>query len=380
MKTARIIYAGSEGCADLLYLTGFLAEDPFLYLETGEERFLVVSSMEVERARRQARQGVLPLTYWDAAVLWHSTGKSPRSVESLVSAFTRHYGVREWLVPFDFPYGLATRLAARLKGRAALRTARGLFCPGRAVKSRAEIEAVRHAQGLAERGLSRALDILAEASVGKDGILLWRREKLTAEILKAEINISISSAGGLAKGTIAAPGAQAACPHNTGTGPIHANIPVVLDIFPRCEATGYFGDLTRTVVKGRASKTAKAAFLAVRDAQKMVLDTLRPGVTGCAIQRMVEEFFRKRGYRTDLFAESPFGFIHSVGHGVGLEIHEMPTLSSRGEEPLEEGNVVSDEPGLYYPEWGGVRIEDTVALTSDGCENLSTAPVELEIP
>ncbi len=380
MSTARIIWAGSEHSADLLYLTGFLADDPFLYLETGEKRFVIVSSMEIERAQQQSHKNVQALSYMEAAKLWRSTGKQPTSVTSLVAAFTKKYKIHHWIAPFDFPFGLQAILAQKLGERADLESEQGAFCPERAVKSPEEVEHVRHAQRLAEAGLARALDILGEASIGKNNILIWQRKKLTAEILKSEINIAIARQGGLAKGTIAAVGVQSACPHNTGSGPVYANVPIVFDIFPRCEATGYFGDLTRTVVKGKASREVKKAFQVVWDAQRKVLDTLRPGVTGVEIQRMVEEFFAKRGYQTDLTAAVPYGFIHSVGHGVGLEIHEMLTLSSRGLTPLEAGNVVTDEPGLYYPSWGGVRIEDTIAVTSDGCDNLSSVPVQLEIP
>ena len=380
MNNARLIWAGSENCADLLYMTGFLAEDPFLYLATEEMAFVIVSSMEVERARQQAHKSVQVLSYDEAAGLWHSKGKHPTSTASLVSAFTRKFGVKHWEVPFDFPLGMHDILTSRLGTRADILRSKGAFCPQRDVKSSDEVEKVRDAQRLAETGLARALAILEAASVGKDGILLWQRKPLTAEILKAEINIAIARQGGLAKGTIAAPGTQAACPHNTGTGPIYANVPIVFDIFPRCEATGYFGDLTRTVVKGKVTREVKRAFQTVWDAQRKVLDSLRPGVTGAAIQKMVEEFFEKRGYKTDLTADVPFGFIHSVGHGVGLEIHESPTISRRGLMPLMAGNVVTDEPGLYYPAWGGVRIEDTVAITNDGCDNLSSVSVQLEIP
>lgn len=154
----------------------------------------------------------------------------------------------------------------------------------------------------------------------------------------------------------------------------------MLDIFPRDNATGYFGDLTRTVVKGKAHDIVNRAFAAVRKAQRAAQAMLRPGVTGEAIQKTVTKMFDDDGFPTDLDAKPPRGFFHSTGHGLGLEVHESPSLSSAGSAPLQVGNVVTVEPGLYYPEWGGVRLENVAVITPEGHENLTEAPIELEIP
>ncbi|MBR0459480.1 MAG: M24 family metallopeptidase, partial [Victivallales bacterium] len=216
--------------------------------------------------------------------------------------------------------------------------------------------------------------------VRKDGTLVWNGELVTSELLKRLVNSEIVGLGGIPSRTIIAPGKQAACPHNRGTGPVHAHEPIVFDIFPRVEATGYFGDLSRTVVKGCATPEVKQAFEAVKTVQAAVREFLKPGVTGKAAQELTEKMFRQLGYKSNRNAKVPYGFIHSVGHGLGLEIHESPSLNVRNSEPLVAGNVVTDEPGLYYPEWGGIRIEDDILITEDGSEDLMTAPIELEIP
>ncbi|MBR6374154.1 MAG: M24 family metallopeptidase, partial [Victivallales bacterium] len=170
-----------------------------------------------------------------------------------------------------------------------------------------------------------------------------------------------------------------AFPHNTGEGAICANEPIVIDIFPRCCATGYFGDLTRTVVKGKAPDIVKKAFEAVYDAQRTVLQMLKPGVKGIEAHKKADDVMKAHGFKTDLKSETPYGFIHGLGHGVGLEIHEKPSLNLRNPKPLVAGNVVTIEPGLYYPEWGGIRIEDMAMITEDGIDNFTNYPVFLEI-
>ena len=180
-------------------------------------------------------------------------------------------------------------------------------------------------------------------------------------------------------GTIAAPGPQGADPHCQGYGPIHAEEPIVMDVFPRDARTGYFGDLTRTVVKGTAPDIVRKTFETVRDAQQLAFGMIRAGVPGTDPHLAVEEFFKKSGYETDRNSTPARGFFHGLGHGIGLEIHEEPRLSLSCKEPLQAGNVVTVEPGLYYPEWGGIRIEDDVLVTENGCEKLSTLPVFLEL-
>ena len=384
----RFIYDGSKNCADLLYLTGFLAEDPFLYVSIHGNDYIIVSAMELERARKQCKESVTPMTAAQAAEKWEH-GNAKLSISNLLAAIARKEKLWNWHVNSDCPFCIIDKLRkTRLDSRDRLHNLSGCkfdfaidetFCPSRVCKSSTEAEAVRKSEQKAEAGLSRAIQILREATVRNDGFLHANGEVITAEMLRGEINAEISRLRATATGTICAPGLQSADPHQVGTGPVPANAPIVFDIFPRDDDTGYFGDLSRTVVKGKASAIVKKAFTAVYDAQRKAIEMLKPDVPCKDVHKKAAEVMESYGFKTDLKAEKPYGFIHSLGHGVGLEIHEAPSLSPRSQCDLREGHIVTVEPGLYYPEWGGIRIEDTLYVTSDGYEDLATAEVFLEI-
>ena len=371
---ARLIYAASESCADLLYATGLMAPDAFLWFSVGGRATVVVSALEIGRARKQVRSGTTVLAWHEARRDWGvKTERAP--VEVLIAALARTVGVRDWEVPESFPLGLARRLEAQ---RVRLKPVAALF-PERQSKSDAEIEHLREGVRLAETGLDCGLRILRASTVAADGSLHWQGAPLTAERLRGEIDAEIARHGGTASHTITAPGVQGADPHQTGSGPIRAGEPIVLDIFPRVDRTGYFGDLTRTVVKGKAPKVVRAAFAAVATAQKRAIAAVRAGVRADTVHKVALDTLTAAGFKTDPKASPPHGFFHGTGHGLGLEIHEAPRVSSRVRNRLTAGQVVTVEPGLYYPEWGGVRIEDVVVVRAGGCENLTTAPVLLEI-
>ncbi|MFA6929098.1 MAG: M24 family metallopeptidase [Lentisphaeria bacterium] len=372
----RLIYAVSETCADLYYESGFSAPDAFLWYEYAGQAGVLVSALEFARAQKQCRAGIEVICLEDLASRFGLKKAPLYSVVEHITALSRYLGIRHWQVPASFPLGLARNLARR---RIRL-TPSSPFSPQRVCKTTAEIQAIQEGVQLAETGLKRAEQILQQSCCGKDQLLYWQQQILTAEILRGEIDAEIARFGGIASGTITAPGQQGADPHQLGFGPIPANEPIVIDIFPRCLRTGYHGDLTRTLVKGKATDRVWEAFHAVQAAQKKALTALRPGVSGKEIHQLVVNLFTERGFETITGgAATPRGFFHSTGHGLGLEVHEAPSLSFRYEDPLEAGQVVTVEPGLYYPEWGGVRLEDVAALTPNGCRNLTSASIYLEI-
>jgi Xaa-Pro aminopeptidase len=370
----RLIYAAGESCADLLYASGVMTPDPFLWYAIPGESGMVMSALEVGRAQKEARPGVRVLSYEQAAAEWHLP-QGKRSPVDFVRGLARTCGIRHWSVPYDFPYGLATRLR---RHRLVL-TPVAEFFPERAVKTPEEVERVREGVQLAEAGLARALTILREASI-RDDYVIWQGEVLTAETLRGEVDAEIARRGGTASHTITAPGPQSADCHMSGSGPIRANQPIVLDIFPRVDRTGYHGDLTRTVVKGKADPVLRRAYEVVRDAQRKAIAAVAAGVTGKFVHQLVVDTIAASEFATDARGNPPRGFFHGTGHGLGLEVHEAPRVSLGYDLPLVPGHVVTIEPGVYYPEWGGVRLEDVVAVREGGCENLTTAPFELEIP
>jgi len=199
---------------------------------------------------------------------------------------------------------------------------------------------------------------------------------LTSEILRAEIDSAILCAGGQPANTIVAGGNQACDPHERGTGPLRAHSLIILDIFPRDARTGYFGDMTRTVVRGRASEAQRRLWETVREAQMHAIKAMKPGADGGGIHDAVKDFFTANGYPTGLQNGRQTGFFHGTGHGLGLEIHEEPRFARTIFKP---GQVITVEPGLYYPGLGGVRIEDVVTVTGTGVRMLSRFPKQLEL-
>jgi len=164
--------------------------------------------------------------------------------------------------------------------------------------------------------------------------------------------------------TIAAGGDQACDPHNRGSGPLRANELIVVDVFPRVAATGYYGDMTRTFLRGRASDAQRALVAAVRAAQLVARRAIRAGVIGRTIHQKVVDVFHQRGFETKHGKNGSVGFFHGTGHGLGLAVHELPRISGNVNTTLRHRSVVTVEPGLYYPGIGGCRIEDVVQVTS----------------
>ena len=209
---------------------------------------------------------------------------------------------------------------------------------------------------------------------------------LTAERVRAIVEGALLERGCLAESTIIAPGKQAADPHMIGSGPIHAGEPVVMDIFPQHKETRYFADMTRTVSKGAPPAEISKLYEIVKHAQDAGIKALRPGITGREVHELVEDIIFAAGYDTlrtgqkhDVSDPVTKGFIHATGHGVGLEIHEAPRVGRGGTSPLEIGDVVTVEPGIYDPAIGGVRLEDMLVITADGSRNLTRAPRQLVV-
>jgi Xaa-Pro aminopeptidase len=178
--------------------------------------------------------------------------------------------------------------------------------------------------------------------------------------------------------TIIASGNQCCDPHHEGSGPIKAHTSIIFDIFPRSQKTGYFGDLSRTVVRGRASDRLKAAYAAVEQGQEIAFRLIRNGANGQQIHEDIHRLFEEKGFRTGKTGGRMQGFFHGTGHGLGLDIHEQPRIAHVS-APLQTGHVVTVEPGLYYWGLGGVRLEDVVVVTATGNRNLTRYPKVLEI-
>jgi len=366
---AVVMIAASEIDSNLYYATGFLAPDPFIFVQAGSEKILVMSDLEVDRARSQARvDTVLSYSVYEGKARENGiAAPAPLDVLHLV---LEERSARHLLVPGGFGIEHADGLRAR---GYALSVKREPFFEERLVKSDEEVEQITSTQRATEEAVDAAISAIRAAKVGNDGFLYLDGRVLTSEALKKIINVKLMESDCVAQHTIVAPGLQGVDPHHQGTGPIRANESIVMDVFPKSGRTRYFADMTRTVVKGKASPKLRGMYRAVLKAQERGIELTRDGADGKAIHAEVNAVLEKDGFTTGMVGGRMQGFFHGTGHGVGLDIHEPPRISKTG-AVLKSGHVVTVEPGLYYQDAGGIRIEDLVVVTPTGCRNLTKFP------
>ncbi len=374
-RETLLMVADSEHDANMLYAVGLFVPDPFIYLRLGGKPHIVLNDLEIDRARKYATHcRVLALSRYTRKL--RRQGLKTVGLPQVVKFILRDKRLKKVVVPANFPVGLAKQLR-HLKVRVQVRE--GNFFPERERKSAEEVKKISAALMMAEVGLAEGIQALKNAKVGRNRRLMYHNVPLTSEKLQAVINIAIIQAGGLANHTIVAGGRQACDPHERGHGPLRAHEPIIIDIFPRSEKTGYFGDITRTVVKGRASEAVRRLYHTVAQGQNIGFDQVTHNARGAEVHQKVQEYFEHEGFKTGRQHGRMQGFFHGTGHGLGLEIHEAPRLSPTSEDILRAGHVVTVEPGLYYPEIGGVRLEDVVLVTHNGSRNLTKFEKVLEV-
>lgn len=355
---------------DIEYATGFRAVDPVIFLRRGDERFLVVPQLEYGRAAKASRRVEVfcPETL-------NVAGEKKRKFGEWALAVLKKLGIRSIQVPGAFPYGVAMRLR---KAGIRITIAEGELFPERAVKSAEEVRKITDSQQAAVIAMRAAISAIAAADIDAAGYLKVKDRRLTSEDIRRLITRILYEHDCSSREIIVASGEQAADPHEVGSGPLRAHEPIVMDIFPHHLAHGYWGDLTRTVVRGSASPDLRRMYQAVRAAQHEALNCVKPGVKCARVHGAAVDEFKNRGFYTGIVDGKPEGFIHSVGHGVGLAIHEAPGVGST-DRKLKAGNVITIEPGLYYPGRGGIRIEDTVVVTATGWRYLVPCEKRFEV-
>ena len=364
-----LIIADSETDSNLYYVTKFLTYDPVVYCRVSGKSYLLLDDLDIDRGKKEARvDEVVSLSKIKKGIKKKKVGTT-----DVVDAFFKEMKAKEFLVPPDFPLKSADEL--RRLGYT-INIKEEPYWPGREVKSPEAIEDIRSCQKAIESALNHVTVILRKSTI-KDRKLLFSGEPLTSEFLRAEIASELLSRGCLAKPAIVAGGMQAVDPHNLGYGHLQADKFIIFDIFCRSLDTFYWGDMSRTFLVGKATGEMRRQYNVVLEAQKEALSLIKEGITGKEVHSRVCRIFEDNKYKTGLIGGRMQGFFHGTGHGVGLDLHERPRLF-QGEGPLKEGNVVSVEPGLYYLTTGGVRLEDVVAITKEGINNLNTYPKSLE--
>ncbi|MCB1194703.1 aminopeptidase P family protein [bacterium] len=370
---AVVIIDKTEHNMDMYYLSNFFVPDPCAYILTRTQSALIVSDLEYGRACQEANVGeVFRVGHVPCAEL--TNGLKVSALSKSVIAYLMNHTVTKILVQETFPFRYAEELKAN---NIEIEYRTEPFIPLRACKSDCEIDAIQQAVQATEGTVEGAVAMIGAAKI-KDGMLYLDDAPLTAERVKAHIAQKLISENLLALHTIVAGGIQGFDPHNRGSGMLPAHQPIILDVFPRSMDTFYFADMTRTVVKGDPDPHVVKMFDAVLDAFNRTVAQIKHGVAVKDIHAVACETLKKHGFESGMIDGLPQGFIHSTGHGVGLDIHEAPRLANTG-DILQTGNVITVEPGLYYQAYGGVRLEDIVVVTETGCRNLNRLPKYLQV-
>ena len=365
---AFLLVSESAHNADMYYATGFLAVDSFIYLNSKNDK-LLVSDMELGRAGKESFiKDVLPTSKFGLMEKLRKHKDVDAAYCEMLIEFLRSENIERTAVPFNFPVQLADCM--RKEGIDVI-PIKSPFREMREVKKGPEVAAIEKAQRAGEIALEEGINAIKGASIRQNKF--WKdNEPLKTEDVRAIIEMSLLSHGCEAPDIIIACGPGSSDPHWQGEGELLADEPIVIDMVPRSKKERYYSDMTRTVMRGTPSDELKDMYSAVKDSQAAALRKIRAGMMGSDIHNIVCDVMEERGYETGRGRSGVFteGFIHSTGHGVGLDIHEGPNLSENGKE-LKAGTVVTVEPGLYYKNTGGVRLEDVVVVTQTGCKNLT---------
>ena len=353
--------------------------DPFLYVERGDERHVVVGSLELPRLEGLGLQ-IHPLEEFGIEEVRRELAGQPMGavVEEVSRRAAVALGLRSARVPATTPLGFADSLRA---SGIELTVDRTLFNTRRRSKSPHELDGIRRAQRAAEAGMAAVRDRLAAATIGDSGALSLDGEPLTSEVLKTAVSIAFSHHGAAASDFVVSHGAQAAIGHHGGGGAVMVGETVVVDLWPMDVESACFADMTRTFVVGEPSDEVATWWRLCKQVLDEVTAMARPGITGKELYDHACDIFEGAGFPTQRTKADGVvledGFFHSLGHGVGLEVHEEPLLGSTGRAKLVPGDVIAVEPGLYRAGYGGCRLEDLLLITETGVERLTDFPYDL---
>jgi Xaa-Pro aminopeptidase len=373
-----LMYADTFRSPELRHEVPLGVPDPFLYAEQGGAKHIAIGSMEIPRLAALGLFELHPSEEYGADELIRSGLSYAEVRQEVVLRAVKGLGIASAVVPETFPLWLADRLRAE---GVELTVDADFFDDRRRVKTEAEIAGIRRAQRAAEAGMDTVRDLLRRASPNGDGLTL-DGEPLTVEQVKSKMAQTFAAHGASADDFIVAPGPQAAVGHDMGSGPIRAGVPIVVDIWPRDNESFMFCDMTRTFVVGDVPEDVREWHRLCKEALDRAISEIKDGADGRGIFDGTCEIFEAAGEPTQR-TKTPGqplanGFFHGLGHGVGLEVHEAPGMGLASKLPLKAGDVVTVEPGCYRQGYGGVRLEDLVLVTSNGAENLTQYPYDLE--
>jgi Xaa-Pro aminopeptidase len=375
--TDVLIYGDSVRSPELRHEVPVPIPDPFLYIEKDGRRIVVLHSLEIPRVRADAPElQIVPHEQLGSDELYSSGLRGWEVTLELALRACRELGIESAAVPESFPLGHADHLRAN---GIQLAVERDLFDNRRRSKTQTELQGIRKAQRACEAALDASRELLRRAQPNGAGLEV-EGDPLTCERLKRVIEDVFADHDVEGSDMIVSHGTQTAVGHDQGSGQIAPNEVIVFDLFPRDKATGCYADMTRTYVVGEPPDEVKEWHRLVKEALEASTRDIKPGVNGRKLYEKVCGIFEHAGYKTQLNKEPgevlEDGFFHGLGHGVGLEVHELPGLSRVGHD-LVPGDVVTVEPGLYRSGFGGLRLEDLVLVTDDGHEVITNYPYDL---
>ena len=351
--------------------------DPFLLGIVGGRMHVMASSLERTRIAAAAPDAVLhdlaELGFYELL----ESGMSDHELDlELTSRAAAAMGVGEAVVDPEMPVAVADRLRA---DGIVMHPDHEAIAARRRVKSAAELAGIRRAQAAAEAGMSAAAALLRQAVIDGERLMLGD-EVLTAGAVRAVLRDACKRSGAPAPPDVIVASVWQGFGHEAGSGPLPASLPIGIDLWPRDELSGCWADMTRTFVVGEIGEAVRALEVLVREAMERAREAVRPGVTGRELHAMVCDVFESAGHRTQRTGpgeDANEGFQFSLGHGVGLQVHEDPGLGQAGQSELVAGDVIAIEPGLWQRDIGEVRFEDLLLVTEDGSETLTHYPYEL---
>ena len=351
--------------------------DPFLLAVVDGRMHVVVSGIERARVSAAVPDAVLH----DIADLGFrellESGMSFREIDlELTSRAVAAIGIGKAVADPEMPVAVADRLRA---DGVVLHPDHAVVARRRRVKSAAEMAGIRRAQAAAASGMAAAAGLLAQAVPDGDRLML-DGQVLTAEAVRDALREACRRGGAPAPPDVIVASVWQGYGHEPGSGPLPANLPIVIDLWPRDEQSGCWADMTRTFVVGEIGDDVRALERLVRTALERAREAVRPGVTGRELHELVCDLFEAAGHRTQRTGpgdDPDEGFQFSLGHGVGLAVHEAPSLGLTGRDGLIAGDVIAMEPGLWKRGIGEVRLEDLLLVTEDGSETLTRYPYEL---
>ncbi len=375
----KCLFASSKHDSNAFYLSGISVPDPYISIVAGKEKIAVVSCLEYSRVLKYSNYSRV----YEIGALTNNISKKENISQLefnnafIIKHFFKKYKAQSVLIPRNFPSFLLVQLQDL--GIPVCIEMTSIF-KEREQKTESELKLIRKANQASAYGLSIAQSALRYSKI-KSGYLYLDGSQLTSERLRNMIEIGLMEKGAFAEETIVAGGIQATDPHQIGYGPLRSNELIIVDIFPRLKLYGYHGDMTRTFLKGRANTFQKKLVQCVRMAQKFAISKVKVNVSGQSVHRSVHNYFKAAGYNTEERPESNsfVGFIHSTGHGLGLDVHEPPSIGI-SKNCLKLNHVITIEPGLYYPEIGGCRIEDVFLVEDHGVKKLSKFNYQWELP